>query len=309
MSFFIDTKNYQMDARQAEDLSNLMLNINKYPLLSIEEQKELLRQYHVEKNQKAKEKLINHNLRLVMGVAIKFQRSSLPIEDLFQEGIFGLNKAIEKYDFKFNTALSTYAVIWISQHIRRAIIDKGSMIRTPVHYQEKLINTRTILKKLTKELNREPTVEELAAYLQISVSKAKKRLEEFYSNHNHVGTLDLEVNEEGGALVAILSNSDYDNIQLCSKQKDDDSSISMQVLNTILKDELEKFNDHNKLIFQLRYGFLTGEPMTYTQICHYFQTNLHQKISRQRVHQILLAGLQKLRFIFINDNQFTEDYL
>ena len=62
MSFFIDTKNYQMDARQAEDLSNLMLNINKYPILSIEEQKELLRQYHVEKNQKAKEKLINHNL-------------------------------------------------------------------------------------------------------------------------------------------------------------------------------------------------------------------------------------------------------
>lgn len=298
-----------MDAKQAEQLADLMASFQKYPVLSTEEQKELLRQYHFENNQKAKEKLINHNLKLVMGVAIKFQRSSLPIEDLFQEGIFGLNKAIDKYDFKFNTALTTYAVIWISQNIRRAIIDKGQMIRTPVHYQEKIINTRTVIRKLTKELGREPTLFEFANYLDIRPSKAKKRLEEFYNNNNQIGSLDMEVNEEGGTLINILSNSEFDNIQLCSKSINDDSRVDIKILNKLLQEQLNTFSEQNRLVFQLRYGFLTGESMTYTQICNYFLVNLNQKISRQRVHQILLAGLQKLKFLFIDDNTSIENYL
>lgn len=303
---FFDIKNYKLQAEKCQELEFLMQHISKFPVLSPAEQKELLYQYHIEKDQSAKDKLILHNLKLVMSIAIKYQRGLLPISDLFQEGIFGLARAIDKFDFTKNAVLSTYATIWISQTIRRALIEKGAMVRIPVHFHERVIQTKTAIRNLVKTLNREPTEQELADYLGINTKALKKRLDEYNGQFNYVGTLDLELGEDGNLLVNVLAESDADNIKLCTKADNIDNKISKENLKKILEKELKGLSEKAQLIFKLRYGLDGEEPLTHTQISDYFLEHKKVRVTRQLIYQTLVNGLQKMRNAF---NEDLENYV
>ena len=303
---FFELKNYKLTPDKCEDMQFLIQNISKFPVLNSNEQKELLRQYHLEKKQEAKEKLILHNLKLVMSVAIKYQRGLLPMSDLFQEGIFGLTRAIEKYDFTKNAVLSTYATIWITQAIRRALIEKAAMIRVPVHFHERTIQIKMAIRQLTKVLNREPTEPELADYLGINMKVLKKRLEEYNGLYHFVGTLDLELGEDGNLLVNALTESDSDNIKLCTKNINIDDKISHEKLKKILFTRLNELSEKAQLIFKLRFGLDGEEPLTHTEISEYFMEYKKMRLTRQSIHQTLVSGLKRMREAF---NEDLENYV
>ena len=298
---FFDTKNFKMLPDKVSEFQYIAEQIAKYPTLTVVEQKELLHQYHDEKNRIAKDKLILHNLKLVLSIAIKYQRHQLPLIDIFQEGIFGLNRAIDKFDFSKNTVLSTYATIWISQSIRRALLDKGTMIRVPIHYHERVMQTKAALKVLNKTLNREPNKNDLAEYLDITPGVAQKRLDEYFVKHNNVGSLDFELGHDGNTLVNVLADSDTDDIKLCSKPFDIETALSNQRLHEILSKELAKYPERTQLIFKLRFGFGGQDPMTHSDICEYFKKHKGVRITRQGIHQVVQRTLTKLRDLFDQD--------
>jgi RNA polymerase sigma factor (sigma-70 family) len=298
---FFEMKNYKLEPDKCQELEYIAKQISKYPVLAAEEQKKLLYQYHQEKNEAAKDKLILHNLKLVMSIAIKYQRGLLPISDLFQEGIFGLSRAIDKFDFTKNAVLSTYATIWISQTIRRALIDKAAMIRTPVHLHERVMQMKMAIRELTKKFNREPSNEELAEFLDIPVKVVQKRLDEYNGKYNYVGTLDLELGEHGNLLLNSISDSDMDSIKLCTKNIDIEDEISRKNLKKILSKELQKQPERAQLIFKLRFGLDDTEPMTHVEICDYFKIHHKVRITRQAIHQTVKRTLSSLRDIFDED--------
>lgn len=300
---FFDVKNYKLQPDKCQEIEFLAQNISKFPVLTSTEQKQLLYQYHIEKDQSAKDKLILHNLKLVMSIAIKYQRGLLPIADLFQEGIFGLSRAIDKFDFTKNAVLSTYATIWISQTIRRALIEKAAMIRIPVHFHERVIQTKTAIRQLVKVLNREPTEEELAEYLGINMKVLKKRLDEYNGQFHYVGTLDLELSEDGNVLVNVLSESDSDSIKLCTKFANVEDKISCDNLKNMLSKQLGQLSEKAQLIFKLRYGLDGEEPLTHTQISEYFMEYKKMRLTRQSIHQTLVSGLRRMREAFNEDLQ------
>lgn len=301
---FFDTKNFKMLPDKVHEFHYIAERIAKYPTLTVTEQKKLLEQYHNHQDQSAKEKLILHNLKLVLSIAIKYQRNQLPLIDIFQEGIFGLNRAIDKFDFSKNTVLSTYATIWISQSIRRALLDKSTMIRVPVHYHERVMQTKAALKVLNKSLGREPNKEELADYLDITPGVAQKRLDEYYGKHNNVGSLDFELGHDGNTLVNALTDSDTDEIKLCSKTFDVETSLSNQRLREMLSEELAKQSERAQLIFKLRFGLDGQEPMTHMEICDYFQKHKNIRITRQAIHQMIQRTITNLRDFFNQDMDF-----
>lgn len=298
---FFDVKNYKLEGNKCDELEYIIQQISKYPVLNAEEQKKLLYQYHVNKDKTAKDKLILHNLKLVMSIAIKYQRGLLPIADLFQEGIFGLSKAIDKFDFTKNAVLSTYATIWISQTIRRGLIEKAAMIRTPVHFHERVTQTKMAIRELTRRFNREPSNEELADFLNITMKALKKRLDEYNGQFNYVGTLDLELGEDGNLLVNVLAESDTDNIKLCTKADNIDNKISYEKLKQMILKELKELSEKAQLIFNLRYGLDGEEPLTHTQISEYFLTHKKVRLTRQSIHQTLVSGLKTMRKAFDED--------
>lgn len=288
---FLAIKTNKLDPTLAHELNYIINQIDKYPLLSSAQQKELLRQYHEEKSEAAKEKLINHNLRLVINILTKYQYKGVPIGDLFQEGIFGLMRAIDKFDFTKNTNLSTYATIWISQSIRRAIIDRGTLVRIPVHTQERRTSITVARFKLSEVLGRDPTLEEIAQYTGIDIEKVKKQIEINKVDINKMASLDTPITADGNCLMDILKTDDST-----------EDGISRQFLRKRLNEELDKFDDTYRIALKLRFGFFDGKPKTQPEICSLLSALASKNISRQRVHQILSTGMAKLKKIFEDTN-------
>ena len=156
----------------ADDSVKIYLQqIGKIPLLSFEDELEVARQIKENHSQKAREILINANLRLVVSIAKKYIGRGLSFLDLIQEGNLGLMKAAEKFDYSKGYKFSTYATWWIQQAITRGIADKSRMIRLPVHMIETLSRIKRATIELSTELNRGPTKEEIASRVDIPVSK------------------------------------------------------------------------------------------------------------------------------------------
>ena len=156
----------------ADDSVRLYLReIGKIPLLSNEEEAELAKQI-VEGDRKAKDKMVEANMRLVVSIAKRYSGRGLDFLDLIQEGNTGLLRAVEKFDPEKGFKFSTYATWWIRQAITRAIADQARTIRIPVHMVETINKVLRTTRKLTTELNREPTTEEIAKELDMEVCNA-----------------------------------------------------------------------------------------------------------------------------------------
>ena len=250
--------------------------IGKIPLLSFEDELKLAEKV-LEGDEEAKKKLSESNLRLVVSIAKKYVGRGMLFLDLIQEGNMGLIKAVEKFDYTKGYKFSTYATWWIRQAITRAIADQARTIRIPVHMVEtinKLIRTSRLL---LQRLGREPSPEEIAAELEISVEKVM----EIQKIAQDPVSLETPIGEE-------------DDSHLGDFIQDDDSPAPQDAAAyTMLKEQLEEvmntLTPREAKVLKLRFGLEDGKARTLEEVGKEFD------VTRERIRQIEAKALRKLR--------------
>lgn len=270
------------DLEISQDLPNhiqqYLMEINKIPLLTPEEEKELTKKA-AKGDQEARERLIKSNLRLVFSIAKKYYGRSkkLSFLDLIQEGNLGLAKAIDRFDPRKGFKLSTYATWWIRQAITRAMADHARTIRLPVHIIEQLYRLNKVKKKLTEELGREPTPEELAREANIP----EKKIHRLLKLTHDVTSLEKPIGEDGETeLGELLKDTKY-----LEPQKE----ASLEILKTKIMQAIEDLPFREKEIIMLRYGLKDGIMHTLEEVGKIFG------ITRERVRQLEIKALERLK--------------
>lgn len=248
------------------------------PLLTQQEERKLARR--VEKGDKrAREILVNANLRLVTSIAKKYQNRGIAMEDLIQEGTLGLIHAVDKYDYKRGFRFSTYATHWIRQALGRAVENQGRTIRLPSHAIESLGKIKRTREMLATRLNRTPTPNEIAKEINMPIDKVETLLE---AETPEPMSLDAPAGESTTRLGDLLPAEDTTTPS---------SRIYRSVLQEEIKQALAHLTPREREVLQLRYGLTENQeaPMTLEQV----GKALH--LSRERARQIEAGALQKLR--------------
>jgi len=251
-------------------------DIGKISLLSAAEEAELSVKV-AEGDEDARRTLAESNLRLVVSIAKRYVGRGLLFLDLIQEGNIGLMKAVEKFDFGKGFKFSTYATWWIRQAITRALADQARTIRVPVHMVETINKMARIERQMTLELNREPTEEELAKKMGISVEKVR----EVYKISQDPVSLETPIGEEDDSHLGDFIK--------------DDSSLSPEeyATNEILKEEiksvLQTLQPREQQVLELRFGLIDGTSYTLEEVGKRFN------VTRERIRQIEAKALRKLR--------------
>lgn len=259
-----------------EELKIYLNEINQIPLLSAEDEKELAIKA-AQGDSAAKEKLINSNLKLVVSIAKKFQGNGISFLDLIQEGNIGLIAAIDKFDTSLGYRFSTYAYYWIKTTISRAVNQQNRSIRIPVYMVEKLSKYKKIEQELSQKYNREPTENEIAEKMDVSVKEIRE-LKEYLSD---TISLDAPIGEDKedsfGSFVEDSSNGNpADNYE-----KEDMSKILLKVLDTLPEREAG--------ILKMRFGIGYSSPLTLEEV------GKRYSLTRERVRQIESSALKKMR--------------
>ena len=262
-----------------EDSVKLYLReIGRVALLDAQQEIELARRIK-EGEEEAKRLLVRHNLRLVVSIAKKYINRGLPFLDLIQEGNLGLIRAAEKFDHTRGFKFSTYATWWIRQGITRALSDKSRTVRIPVHMVETIQRVKNVASQAAMELGRRPTVQELAAILQISTDKLSEVMAAMrtpVSLHSPIGS------EDEGTLEEFIS----DTLRSSPDQEATDRLLRKDLLNFLDQTLTPK----EKAVVVLRYGLdETGEPRTLEEVGEILD------ITRERVRQLEARALKKLR--------------
>lgn len=274
---------------RGEDSVQLYLrSIGRIKLLSAPEEIELARRIG-QGDQLAKKRLVQANLRLVVSVAKKYQGRGLPFLDLIQEGNLGLIRAAEKFDPERGYKFSTYATWWIRQGITRALADKSRTIRVPVHMVETINNLRKVTRKLSQDIGRRPTMEELAKAMNVSLTKIKEILA---ANRVPV-SLDTPFGEDDDNSLAELVQDETSTPPEISTETNLMASDIRGVLSVLTPRERE--------ILILRYGLKDGQQRTLEQVGKLVG------ITRERTRQIELKALRNLRTSDVTNK--LRDYL
>ena len=250
--------------------------IGKIPLLTADEEIELAKR--MEKGDpEAKKRLAESNLRLVVSIAKRYTGRGMQFLDLIQEGNLGLIKAVEKFDYKKGYKFSTYATWWIRQAITRGIADTGRTIRVPVHMVETINKTLRMTRTLLQELGREPTPEEVAERLNVSVSRVREVLK---ISRDPV-SLDTPFGEEDDSHLGDFIEDDS------ALSPADSAAFSM--LRAELATALESLTDRERQVVKLRFGLEDGRARTLEEVGKEFN------VTRERIRQIEAKALRKLR--------------
>jgi RNA polymerase primary sigma factor len=267
--------NEQVAAMTTDSLQLFLNEAGRYPLLTAAEEVELAKQ--IERgNQAAKDKMINSNLRLVVSIAKKYQGHGLSLLDLIQEGIIGLIRAVEKFDWRRGYKFSTYATWWIRQAVQRGVANKSRTIRIPVHIVEREQKIARAERELVLQLERMPTDEEVARKAKLNV----KHVRETRNAARTVASLDKTVGDDSdtkfGDLVAQASEDVAAEVQVAL-----DESALHHAINELPEREQE--------VIRMRYGLDDEmEPKSLEEI------GRRMGITRERVRQIETQALSRL---------------
>jgi RNA polymerase primary sigma factor len=234
-------------ANQTTDAMSLFLQeVRRHPLLTREEEVELAKR--IERGDlAAKERLVNSNLRLVISNARKFQGHELPLLDLIQEGILGLIRAAEKFDWRKGYKFSTYATFWIRQALQRALDNRSRTIRIPVHIGQRERKIGRVTRVLMAKLGREPTDEEVAAAAEMSLREVRETREAA----RVVTSLDRPVGEEEDTPLGSL---------LASGERTPEEEVEISLREDALRRALERLPDREREVVKLRYGVGGDDP-------------------------------------------------
>jgi RNA polymerase primary sigma factor len=262
----------------ADDSVRLYLReIGKIPLLNAEEELALAQRV-VAGDKVAKDKMAEANMRLVVSIAKRYVGRGLDLLDLIQEGNTGLLRAVEKFDPDKGFKFSTYATWWIRQAITRAIADQARTIRIPVHMVETINKLLRTQRRLTQELNREPTNEEIAEAMEIDVDK----VEHIMKIKQDISSLDASIRDDEDDSVLADFIEDEDTVT-------PEESATNQLLKEQVKGVLSALSEREQKIIKLRFGLEDGKQHTLEEVGQEFA------VTRERIRQIEAKALAKLR--------------
>jgi RNA polymerase primary sigma factor len=264
-------------AESTTDALQLFLNeMGKYPLLTADEEVELAKR--IERgDKKAKDLMVNSNLRLVVSIAKRYQGHGLSLLDLIQEGIIGLIRAVEKFDWRRGFKFSTYATWWIRQAVQRGVANKAREIRIPVHIVDRERKIARAERELMAKLGRAPDEDEIANAAKLPL----KQVREVREAARAVTSLDRPVGEEGGTSFGELVGGD---------DPSPDETLHVSLEEDTLRRAVAGLPDRQQEVLKLRYGLNgeDGDPHSLEEI------GRRMGLTRERVRQIEAEALQRL---------------
>ncbi len=257
-----------------ESLDLFLRQARVHPLLTAAEEIELAKR--IERGDlEAKERMINSNLRLVVSQARRYQGHGLAMEDLVQEGMLGLMRAVEKFDWRRGFKFSTYGTLWIRQAIQRGLQNHGRTIRVPVHIAQRQVKVRKIESELNTKLSREPTDEEIAAVAELPVEEVA----ELRELSRGLASLDQPVSEDGETALGDL---------LASERPEPIEEVATTDRERRISAVVEQLPEDERNVIRLRFGLAGDEPRTIRQ------TGNELGIPTERARQLEEQGLSRL---------------
>lgn len=260
--------------------------LNDMEVLSPEEERDILRKIKYDNDKDAKDFFIEHNLKLVVSVAVNYQNRGLSLDDLIQEGNLGLIKAVDKFDLSYDNKFSTYAVNWIRQSITRAIYNDGHTIRIPIHLYDDLSHYKRVRNALAQELEREPTPDEIFNNWGKDITR---------KNFNNIKQI---FEDYGGGLISLNQKigegpDETEIIDFIAEDPELSDNIEDQIdldnYRKLLYEEMQnRLTDREITILKYRFKFIDNRVFTLEEVGEILG------ITRERVRQIQDKAIKKL---------------
>ena len=261
-------------AMTENSLDLFLRSARTHPLLTAEEEIELAKR--IERGDlAAKEKMINSNLRLVVSQARRYQGHGLPMEDLVQEGMLGLIRAVEKFDWRRGFKFSTYGTLWIRQALQRGLQNHGRTIRLPVHVAQRQTKVRKVESELSTKLGREPTDEEIAAEAKLDVDEVA----ELRELTRGLTSLDQPVGEDGETAFGDL---------LASDRPEPTEEVESAERQELISGAVAQLPEAERNVIRLRFGLAGTEPLNLRQ------TGIELGIPLSKARELEAQGLSRL---------------
>ncbi len=264
----------ELSSGAADSLELFLRSARTHPLLTAAEEVELAQR--IERGDlAAKDSMINANLRLVVSQARRYQGHGLAMEDLVQEGMLGLIRAVEKFDWRRGFKFSTYGTLWIRQAIQRGLQNHGRTIRVPVHVAQRQVKVRKIESELNTKLSREPTDEEIAAVAELTVDEVV----ELRELSRGLTSLDQPIGDDGETALGDMLASERPEPVEELVESDRDNRVNLIV---------DQLPEAERNVIQLRFGLTGDEPRTLRQV------GSELGISAERARELESRGLSRL---------------